>query len=78
MLDEEEAHSHFGFSRIVVNPDYPKHPKCLLELFLLEHYDDPGNSSSDFIRLGVCHRLFGSKNKRPKIAVVIKGSFTNY
>jgi hypothetical protein len=65
--DEKEAHSHFGSGRIVVNSDYSKYPECLLEPFFLEHYDASGNFSSDFIRAGVCHWLFGSKNEGLKI-----------
>jgi hypothetical protein len=67
--DEEEFYSHFSFNRIVVNSDYSKYPECFLEYFFLEHYDAPGNFSSDFIRAGVCYWLFGSKNEGLKIRV---------
>jgi hypothetical protein len=63
VLDEEEANRHFGFSRIAVNPDYSKYTGCLLKHFFLEHYDAPGNSSSDFIRPGIYFWLFGGKNE---------------
>jgi hypothetical protein len=65
--DKEQTNRHFGFSRIIAGPHYSKYPECLLELFFLEHYGAPGNSSSDFVRPGVCHWLLGGKNEGLKI-----------
>jgi hypothetical protein len=71
---EEQTDRHFGFSRVVGSPDYSKYPECLLELFFLEHYDAPGNPRSDFVRPGVCHWLFGSKNE----GFTIRGNYSSH